>query len=198
MELTTLSQSAVDMISSWMSANRLTVNYDKTNYMLFAPSGQASNSHSIDLVINSKKISKVSSIKFLGLLIDENLTFKFHIADLSTTLKKYVGIFYKLSFKLPQSTLKILYFSLIYSRLLYAIEIYANTYSTYLHDLSILNNRLLRIIQHKPFNTPVPSLYSAFNTLPVLKLFQFQIIIFSHELIFNPSSMPSFFKLTYQ
>ena len=66
-----------------------------------------------------------------------------------------------------------IYFALIYHRILYGIAGYANTYLTYLHDLSILNNRLLRIIQHKSKRTSTIELYVAFNTLSVDKLFKF-------------------------
>src|SRR3989442_11569796 len=89
----------------------------------------------------------------------------------------YVGVFYKLSLKLPLKILKMLYYSVIYPRILYGIELYANTYLTYLHDLIILNNRLLRILQHKGLTTNVQHLYIAFNTLPVNKLFQFQVLV---------------------
>src|SRR5207245_8045547 len=67
--------------------------------------------------------------------------------------RKYIGIFYKLSLKLPAKILNMLYFSLIYPRLLYGIEVYANTYLCHLHNLIVLNNRLLRIIQHKSLVT---------------------------------------------
>src|SRR6267154_3527375 len=118
-----------------MTLNKLTINQEKTVYMLFSPNINNNPNSSLNLYVNKSPIHKVNSIKFLGLLIDDNLTFKSHINELISQLKKYIGIFYKLSFRLPASTLKLLYFSIIHSRILYAIEIYANTYATYLHDL---------------------------------------------------------------
>ena len=136
-------QDAIDRSSDWMLANRLTVNYEKTNYMIFSPNKQLKDSPVLDLTIDNLKIKKVISIKYLGIYIDEDLNWKTHIQDLCQSLRKYVGIFYKLRLKLPQKILKILYFTLVYSRILYAVEIYANTYITYLHDLMIINNRIL-------------------------------------------------------
>ena len=69
-------------------------------------------------------------------------------------LRKYVGVFYKLSFKLPANILRMLYYALIYPHILYGIELYANTYLTYLHDLVILNNRILRLLQREHLRTP--------------------------------------------
>ena len=176
-----------------MLANRLTVNYEKTNYMIFCPNKQLKDSPVLDLTIDNFKIKKVISIKYLGIYIDEDLNWKTHIQDLCQSLRKYVGIFYKLSLKLPQKILKILYFTLVYSRILYAVEIYANTYITYLHDLMIINNRILRILQHKPIHTSTIDLHRSFNTLPVDKLFQYQILLHAHAIYFHPESVPTIF-----
>ena len=138
--------------------------------MIFTPSHNIASGLDLDLCKNNFKITKVSSAKYLGITIDENLDWKSHIFNLSLEIRKFIGIFYKLSFKLPSNILKNLYFALIYPRILYAIEIYANTYITFLHDLIILNNRILRILQHKPRLTRSIELYSAYNTLPVISV----------------------------
>ena len=91
-----------------------------------------------------------------------------------------------------------LYYSVIYPRILYGIELYANTYLTYLHDLMILNNRLLRILQHKSLITNVQHLYIAFNTLPVNKLFQFQMLVHAHAIYFQLPSLPEIFQLSHK
>ena len=97
---------------------------------------------------------------------------------------------------MPAKTLKLLYFSFIYPTLLYGIEIYANTYLSYLHDLMVLTNRILRILQHKPYNSDTNDLYLTYNTLPIDKLFQLQILSHAHTLIFNPTILPPSFQHT--
>ena len=72
------------------------------------------------------------------------------------------------------------------------------TYLTYLHDLIILNNRLLRILQHKSLITNVQHLYIAFNTLPVNKLFQFQMLVHAHAIYFQLPSLPEIFQLSHK
>src|SRR2546425_11245526 len=102
---------------------RLTVNCEKTNYILFSPTKCIKDSFDLDLKINNILIQKIAVTKYLGVYIDENLDWKMHIQDICLPLRKYVGVFYKLSLKLPIKILKMLYFSLIYPRILYAIEI---------------------------------------------------------------------------
>ena len=87
-------QLVVDKISDWPTSNRLNLNYDKTCYMVFTPSNNDTVSLLLNLTLNSKKINKVSSIKYLGVIIDENLDWKPHIQSLRLCLRKYVGIFF--------------------------------------------------------------------------------------------------------
>ncbi len=187
-------QDSINKVAKWLSANKLTLNYDKTCYMIFDCFPHTSGAVDLELYVNIVKILKTSSSKYLGVTIDSSLSWKLHINSLCMQLRKFVGIFYKLSFKLPPATLKLLYFALVYPHILYAIEIYANTYLTYMHDLIILNNRLLRILQHKSRDTHTIELYSAYNTLPITKLFQQQILLHAYKLRYLPETLPSVFQ----
>jgi len=198
-KLTELCQISIDKIFYWLTSNRLSINYDKTYYMLFSPSKNENilPSPELSLTINNYNIKKVASTKFLGIIIDENLDWKIHLQDLCLSLRKFVGVFYKISLKLSPNILRLLYFSLIYSRILYAIELYANTYLIYLHDIMALNNRILRIVQRQSLKTKVIELYKSFNSLPINKLFQFQLLIHAHTIHFRPSILPNIITSNY-
>jgi len=77
--------------------------------------------------------------------------------------------------------LRMLYFAFVYPHLLYCVEVYANTHSSYLEKLMVLNNKILHIVQFKPLKTHVLNLYKNYNTLPVPKLHQFQLLCLIHE-----------------
>ena len=78
--------------------------------------------------------------------------------------------------------------------MLYGLELYANTYQSYLHDLMILNNRILRILQKKDRSCHIIHLYSTYNTLPIDKLFIFKALLHAHALIYRPSTLPKFIQ----
>ena len=59
---------------------------------------------------------------------------------------------------------KMLYFAFIHSEMAYGIEVYGNTFSSYLNKLIILNNKILRILQNAPRETHVADLYSVYYT----------------------------------
>ena len=74
-------------------------------------------------------------------------------------LIKFTGIFYKLRNRLPSKLIKMLYFAFVHSQVSYGIEIYGNTYPTYLNKLNILNNKTLwswQACQLYPLPTPFP------------------------------------------
>ena len=89
--------------------------------------------------------------------------------------------------------LKIIYYAFIHSHVLYGVEIYANTKSTYLDKLMKLNNKILRILQCKPITTPIRELYKTYNTLLITDLHKQQLLLFVHKFIHNPELLPEIF-----
>ena len=60
-------------IMDWFKANKLTLNLDKTECLIFHPSGKAMK---IELNLGEVKIHSVETVKFLGMWIDNQLTWK--------------------------------------------------------------------------------------------------------------------------
>ena len=76
--------------------------------------------------------------------------------------------FLQIKSNFTKSYLIMLYFSLIHSKILYAIVLYANTYALHLQALIILNNRILRLLQYNSLKTNSIFLHKSYNTLPVI------------------------------
>jgi len=74
-----------------------------------------------------------------------------HIDYMYSKLLKFIGFFYKLSWKVSFSVLKSLYFAFVHPHniMLYGREVYDNSSLNHLNKLIILNNKLLRIVQNK-------------------------------------------------
>ena len=82
-----------------MKANKLILNIEKTNYILFGT--QTTIENNLKLYYRNKEIYRVSNTKFLGVFVDEKLSWNNHIDNLCKTLSKNIGILYRLQF-LPQ------------------------------------------------------------------------------------------------
>ena len=116
-------------LSSWFQANRLSLNIIKTKYTFFHRLSQNDNIPLVlpGLSINGTDIKRESSIKFLGVLLDENLTWKNHIHAIENKISKNIGILFKAKFILNQKCLKSIYFSFIHCYLNYANIAWAST-----------------------------------------------------------------------
>ena len=68
-------------VKRWLDANKLSLNIDKTNYIIFHSSSVKVPSDS-DIKIGKKHIKRVKFVKFLGLLLDEHLSWRYHLSEL--------------------------------------------------------------------------------------------------------------------
>ena len=103
-------------VTNWFKANKLSVNAGKTNYMLLGTRyGNAKYVESvpanrdIQVKLDDTNLQKVSSTKFLGVIIDENLTWKNHIDGISKTIARNVGVLNELKCYIPKRVLHSLY-----------------------------------------------------------------------------------------
>ena len=103
----------------WLTVNKLSLNISKTKFMIF----HHPNKRTIDIQIkiNDIDIERVTDFCFLGLTINENLTWKTHIGKISNKISKFNGILNKLKHFLPHHVLRSLYCSLIQSQINYCI-----------------------------------------------------------------------------
>ena len=77
--------------------------------------------NSIDIRIRDSILTKVSTVKFLGVTLDDNLTFNDHVKIVTTKISKSVGVMRRLHCQLPADVMVKLYYSLVYSRQTYAL-----------------------------------------------------------------------------
>jgi hypothetical protein len=187
-------------INEWMTANRLTINITKTNFTIFSPYVNKPQFNIFnDLNINTVKIFRVPYVTYLGIVIDEKLRWKEHVDSLCLRLRQLTSIFYKVRKKVPNKLLINLYFAFVHSKIQYAIEVYGNTVASVLHPLTVLNNRILRILQFKPFRTHTADLYKTYSTLPVEFLHEFKLLILMYKYFHLPHLIPAsyigYFKL---
>jgi hypothetical protein len=69
----------LDTVVRWLIANRLSLNINKTKYMVFSPSKKILNKD-FEIILSGTKLEEVANIKFLGVVLDNKLNWKDHIA----------------------------------------------------------------------------------------------------------------------
>jgi hypothetical protein len=170
--LATVLNEALLNISTWMKANKLSVNIDKTNYIIFQPT-QKKSTYEILLLLDDRLITQKKQIKFLGVLLDENLSWKPHINYVCKKVSKSIGVIYRARFNLSKSTKLSLYYTLIYPYLIYCNTIWSSTYVSNLKRLQILQKRIVRLLTSSSFLAHTAPLFKKLKILDINRINSF-------------------------
>ena len=109
-------------IKEWFSANKLSLNVGKIKFLLFHKSGKKYRIpyHLPVLKINNRDIERVNTMKFLGVLLDDNLSWKEHMKYFENKIAKNIGLMHRAKSFLDKEYLLALYYSYVHSYLNYA------------------------------------------------------------------------------
>ena len=147
MFLKTLVNQELQKVNECFEANKLSLNIGKTKYFLFhKPSRKDDLPHLLPrLPIKMHKVERVKSIKFLGVLLDENLSWKDHIKYIENSVSKNIGLLYRAKLFLDKNLLLTLYYSYIHTYFNYTNLLWGSTNRTNLKKL--LSQPYLRAFQ---------------------------------------------------
>jgi hypothetical protein len=125
--LNKIMQTEIDKVAEWLNANKLSLNTTKTKVILFRSSNKKPK-QDIKIKINGNNIEQVRNTVFLGIVIDECLTWKDHIAKVAKKLIRAAGIIAKIRHFVNRNTVKLIYYALVYPCLIYGNLTWGNTY----------------------------------------------------------------------
>ena len=114
-----------------------------------------------------KDISRSDNVKFLGVLLDETLSWRSDLVALSRKLARSVGIFYKLRHFVPLETLKSVCHALFYPFLSYDITVWGATHGQCLKPVLVSQEKVVRAMT---FSDPFAHSLPLFSDLQILKL----------------------------
>ncbi len=196
-ELESIMNQELQHLSTWFQANKLSLNTSKTNYILFRNKGKVI-PNNLAIKINGVKINHVCNTKFLGLHIDETLTWTNHITYISSKISKNIGVIRRLSYIVPKYVLTTLYNTLVTPYLNYCNIIWASNYTSRLRPLEILQKRVIRILCNADRLAHTSSLFKQEHLLKLRDINTLQIALFMykyhHHLL--PTVFDNFFVLS--
>lgn len=158
----------------WMKSNKLSVNISKTNYVIFRPRQRKLNIN-LCLQYDNQTLIQKQCIKFLGVYIDENLSWKIHINNICKKIAKSVGIIYRSRHLLSPTTKLCLYYTLIYPYLTYCNIVWSSTYVTNLNRIYLLQKRVVRALTNSDYRAHSSPLFYQLKILDIFKLNSFYI-----------------------
>ena len=145
-------------VVNWLGANKLSLNVSKTQFIIF----QAKNKkihHNLQVQMNDQRIEQVNNTKFLGLIIDKDLSWKYHINQVTLKISKMSGILVRARNYLSLRTLDTIYNALIYPYLTYCNTLCASTYSSRLKNIYKVQKKIVRYMTFSKYRQESRTLF---------------------------------------
>ena len=133
----------------------------------------------------------------MGVIIDSNLNWKAHVHELSKKLARSIGVLSKLRHFVPTSILIQLYYSIIFTFLIYSVIMWGNTYQSNLRPLVVLQKKAIRIITFSNFREHTSPLFKKLNVLKFPDIVYVYTALFVHQYSNGklPEAFDDFFSL---
>ena len=183
-------------LNTCFKLNKLSPNLKKTNYLLLGTPHKTNQSKDqFKLSIDNTEVKEVSTFQYLGITIDQTLTWKNHVDDLAKKCSRSIGILHKVKQFLPESALLSLYYTLFLSHINYGITAWSSANIVDKNRLHFLQKRALRAVntEYRSHSNP---LFIKYNQLKISDLGNHNIGIFMYKYCSNllPSSFKNMFK----
>ena len=171
----------LDLLSTWLKSNKLSLNTQKTFFQLFHRARMKTN-NSVNIIVDKCVLNKVTSIKYLGVIIDHKLNWIEHISYVKNKISKGIGILYKARQFLEKRDLLNLYYSYIYPYLIYCIEIWGCAAKSHMNPLYLTQKKIIRIITFSHYISHTQPLFQDLSILPLEKLVLYRIALIMYKM----------------
>ena len=175
------------LCKSWLKKKLQKLNEDKTKIIVIGSdtfTSRMKTLHNIQSVlINGHRVELCDSVRNLGVIVDENLSFKKQIMRVVKSCNQQLKNIAFIRKYLKIHTLKILASQQILSRIDYCNSIYYNLPTYLLKKLQTLMNKTARMIFRKPFGEHVSPLYIQLHWLPIKARILYKLCCLVHNAI---------------
>ena len=179
----------LDNLNDWFKANQLSVNPSNTKYILFTKRcGVDDQMH--NLYIEGTILERVPCTKFLGLYIDEHLSWKQHIDHCKKKMSS--GIY---AMNMAKHILSINHLRTLYYTHTYGIRLWGNTYQKHTKKLEVLQKRALRVMTGSKYNDPSSPLFKCMHILKLKDIHNLHVEQFIYEFVNGMLPLPRVPKL---
>ena len=129
-------------INFWQRENKLSLNYNKTNFTLINKHPHKTVEY--DFILKQcKQLSRIDSVKYFGVHLDIKLNWYPHKKHISLQLERCSGLFYCIRNLVPNHILLTLYYSLVHHRIQYGIILWGSTFKSVLRELEVRINNIV-------------------------------------------------------
>ena len=178
----------LEKIYIWLCANKLSLNIDKTKYMIIHYKQRNIGDINLDIKIQGIDIERVQDFCFLGLTINENMTWHSHINRINSKISRTLGALNRLKNFLPTDVLRTIYNSLILPHITYCIIIWGFE----CQRLTKIQKRCIRTVCCAKYNAHTEPLFKTLNLLKIEDIFKYHVLKFYFKL--TNRTLPVYFN----
>ncbi len=176
-------------ISAWMKEHHLQLNLAKTELLVFPATPTLQ--HDFTIQLGSSTITPSASVRNLGVIFDDQLTFKEHIAKTARSCRFALHNIRKIRPFLTEHAAQLLVQALVISRLDYCNALLAGLPSNTIKPLQMIQNAAARLVFNEPKRAHVTPLFVSLHWLPVAAHIQFKTLMLAYRTI--TGSAPTYF-----
>jgi len=115
-------------VHNWYNENKLCINLNKSNYMIFHSKRKSVPSNILPIFLGTHALEQVFIVKYLGIYIHYNLTWSYHIQKLTSKIAAYIGMISKIRHYFSQNITVMYYYAFVHSSITYGSCLWGNTY----------------------------------------------------------------------
>ena len=175
-------------VSNWLDANKLSLNVKKSKFMVFSTFRRDIHQliSTIKPQINGSEIERVTKFNFLGLVIDENVSWHAHTNLIWGKISRVSGILNRLKHHLPTNILRMLYNSLVLPHLNYSILVWGHNHT----KVQKLQKKIIRIISNSKYNAHTDPIFKSMNLLKITDILHLKALLFYYK--YTKNTLPEY------
>ena len=188
--------------SNWFRANKLTLNVKKTKFMLFSGHNKVNEGQNLNLQINGKNVDQIGNsckekyFKFVGHVLDENLTWEGHLEHLVKKLASANFAVNSTKNFLPSHIRKTVYYSLFDSHLNFGNILWGCAADKFLKKIDTLEKRCIRNVSLQKYNAHSEPIFKMLGILKNSDKIAYSQAIFMHQ--YRNKKLPTSFENMFQ
>ncbi|KAL9951294.1 hypothetical protein ACROYT_G043933 [Oculina patagonica] len=151
LSLQTMLNEDLVILAQWLHEHKLTLNVSKSKFMLIGGPKKLTYFSEVALSINDRRLDRVNSFKYLGVIINENLTWTDHIENLRSKVLQRLGLLRRIKCSLPRDIRELFVKSTIIPLLDYADVTWGDKANlTLMKKVQVLQNLAAKIVLDMP------------------------------------------------
>lgn len=150
---------------TWLLQNKLKINIDKTRFIIFKQKNKVIDN--IHIQINNISVEKANKIKYLGLVLDDQLNWGAHIDHIKDKIISLIGALYRCRHFLSINAKYKIYNAYFLSIIRYLIPVWGTCNQTNFNKIKILQNKVLKILFNLDYYTHTDTIYQMLKLQPV-------------------------------